>query len=136
MTPDSILALDVGDKRIGVAVARADVRFPRPLLTLTHDETIWQRIEGLMAEHDAGVIVVGLPRGLDGQETEQTRKAEAFVAALKERINVPVHLMDEATTSLKAEAELKSRGKPYEKSDIDALAATYILDDYLTGQGA
>jgi putative Holliday junction resolvase len=118
-----------------VAVARTDVRLPRPLKTLLHDESIWEQLVQLVGEHDAGAIVVGLPRGLNGQETEQTRKAEAFVVALKQRINLPVHLMDEAATSLKAEAELQSRGKPYEKSAIDALAATYILEDYLTGLG-
>ncbi|MCX6728115.1 MAG: Holliday junction resolvase RuvX, partial [Candidatus Saccharibacteria bacterium] len=53
------------------------------------------------------------------------------VAKLEKVIIVPTHLQDEALTSVKAEEELKSRGMPFEKGDIDALAATYILQDFL-----
>lgn len=126
-----ILALDVGAKRIGVAVARLDVGIASPLVTLANDEAVWERLQQLVAEHGSGAFVVGLPRGLDGQETAQTREAETFMAELRAHIGLPVHAQDEAATSLKAEEELKTRKKPYEKGDIDALAATYILEDYL-----
>jgi len=127
----SVLALDVGDKRIGVAVANIEVRFARPLITLINDETFDDKLTALISEHDVQTIVVGLPRGLDGQETEQTHKAETFMESLRSKIDLPIHAQDEAATSVKAEAELQARGKPYEKSAIDALAATYILEDYL-----
>jgi len=127
----SFLALDVGDVRVGVALANAEVRFANPLTTLTNDDSFWVRLEELIGEHDVILIVVGLPRNLNGDATEQTRKVEAFAELLQAKINLPVRLQDEATTSVKAEAELRQRGKPYEKADIDALAATYILEDYL-----
>ena len=126
-----ILALDVGGTRIGVAAADAQLRFANPLTTLINDESIWDRVAALIQEHDVQMVVVGLPRGLEGQETPQTSICRDFAKELSERLKIAVSLQDEAATSLKAEAELNARGKPYEKSDIDALAATYILEDYL-----
>jgi putative Holliday junction resolvase len=131
MANNSYLALDVGDVRIGVAVANAEVRFPRPLTTLLNDDNLWPNLEALLKDNDVIGIVVGLPRNLSGDATDQTRKVEAFVEILKTHTNLPISFQDEATTSVKAEAELRARGKPYEKADIDALAATYILEDYL-----
>jgi putative Holliday junction resolvase len=75
-----------------------------------------------------------LPRGLDGQETTQTKIVEAFIYQLKSKIDLPIHIQDEAVTSKQAEAELQARGQGYNKEDIDALAATYILQDWLSGQ--
>jgi len=129
---NNLIALDFGDARIGVAIANAEVRLATPLLTLQNDEHLWQELDRLLSENQIGTIVVGLPRGLDGQETAQTHKAEAFMMALRQHTAVPVHAQDEAATSLKAEEELQSRRKPYAKGDIDALAATYILEDFLS----
>ena len=127
----SILALDVGDARVGVAVASLIARLPRPLTTLKNDDSVFEEILRLASSEDTGLIVVGLPRGLDGQHTKQTESAEAFAHQLGQHVSLPVHLQDEALTSRKAEAELEARGKPYDKGDIDALAATYILEDFL-----
>lgn len=127
----SILALDVGGQRIGVARANAVARIASPLTTLVNDESINESIQKLIAEHDAAALVVGLPRGLSGQHTDQTRSVEAFVANLRQAVNLPVYWQDEAVTSKQAEAELKARRKPYAKGDIDALAATYVLEDFL-----
>jgi putative Holliday junction resolvase len=132
----TILALDVGEKRIGVAIATVGLHFAHPLTTLSHDGTIWQQLTDLVETNATGLFVVGLPRGLDGQETAQTRTTEVFMQQLRANIGLPIQPQDESVTSIKAEAELKSRGKPYEKGDIDALAATYILEDYLNEQGA
>lgn len=126
-----VLALDVGERRIGVASARTDVAIANPLTTLERSAASVAAIKKLVADHQASVLVVGLPRGLEGQETAQTKAARAFAAGLKAGLNVPIILQDEALTSRKAESELAARGKPYVKADIDALAATYILEDYL-----
>lgn len=127
----SILALDVGGRRIGVAVAGMVARIARPLTTLEHTPQVFDELKKLIDDEQAGLLVVGLPRGLSGQETEQTRTIETFVDTLKERVHIPVYPQDEAVTSKQAEAELIQRGKPYAKGDIDALAATYILEDFL-----
>jgi putative Holliday junction resolvase len=133
--PVKILALDVGGVRIGVAMADAELKFANPLMTIVNDETVWDRLAALIKENDVQTVVVGLPRSLQGHETSQTQICRAFAKDVSERLQVAVALQDEAATSVKAEAELRSRGKPYEKSDIDALAATYILEDYL-GHGS
>ena len=72
-----------------------------------------------------------MPRGLDGQETAQTTYARTTARTLAGQLQLPLYLIDEAVTSKQAKAELEARRKPYVKGDIDALAATYILDDYL-----
>jgi putative Holliday junction resolvase len=126
-----ILALDVGGVRIGVALADAQLKFANPLITLINNEAVWDEIAAIVQANDVQTIVVGLPRGLEGQETAQTSICRDFAKTLSERLKIAVELQDEAATSVKAEAELQSRGKPYQKSDIDALAATYILEDYL-----
>ena len=129
--PSSILALDVGAARIGVASASLLARLPSPLTTLKNEGDIAANIKHLAEEHGAAGIVVGLPRGLDGQHTAQTLATEEFASALKKVVDVPLYWQDEALTSAKAEAELHARGKPYSKGDIDALSATYILEDFL-----
>lgn len=131
VTNSSVLALDVGSKRVGVAVASVIARLPHPVTTLNNDDNFFESLKSIISQEDAGALVVGLPRGLQGQDTDQTRAIEAFVEELKQQIDLPVYLQDEAVTSEHAEAELKGRGKPYDKGDIDALAATYILDDWL-----
>lgn len=125
------LALDVGTKRIGVAIANLDVRFPRPLLTLENPKTFFMDITSLCQIHDVAWLVIGLPRGLSSQDTDQTKSVRAFVVDLQKYTKLSLYWIDEALTSNKAKSELRSRGKPYIKSDIDSLAATYMLEDFL-----
>ncbi len=127
----SIIALDVGAQRIGVARASSFARLASPLTTLQNTDTIMQDIVTLLDDEQAAAIVVGRPRGMQGQETAQTRTIFAFADGLKKLLDIPLFMQDEAVTSHKAEEELKKRGKPYAKGDIDALAATYILEDFL-----
>ena len=126
-----LLALDVGDKRIGVASANSIARIASPLTTLERHDGTAADIQQLITAEGATALVIGLPRNLEGKHTAQTIAVEQFAAALQNVITVPVHWQDEALTSRKAEAELEARGKPYKKGDIDALSATYILEDFL-----
>lgn len=126
-----VVALDVGNKRIGVARASLAAGIASPLTTLNNDETVFGKIADLCNEHNATAVVVGLPRDMSGNDTAQTELTRQFVGQLTKAVNLPVKWQDEAATSLKAEDELKARRKPYAKADIDALAATFILEDYL-----
>jgi putative Holliday junction resolvase len=130
-TNASVLALDVGDRRVGLAIASLAARLPRPMATLERGDGFWQSLDDIIKTEGVGELVVGRPRGLDGQATAQTVVTEDFVSELQAHFALPVHLQDEAVTSQQAEAELKNRRQPYNKADIDALAATYILEDYL-----
>ena len=132
-TPDNFLALDVGSKRIGVALAGSVAQIPHPLVTLDAESDVYTHLQQIISDELIGYLVVGLPRGLDGQDTDQTAAVRAFVTSL-EPLGIPIHLQDEALTSVKAKAELRERGGNYAKGDVDALAATYILEDYLAGQ--
>lgn len=127
----TIIALDVGATRIGVAAAGTLTRIAQPLTTLKNNDGTIDEIIQLLEDQEAEAVVIGLPRGLDGQHTAQTQTVEAFGAALEKHIQIPVHWQDEAVTSAQAEAELQARKKPYAKGDIDALAATYILEDFI-----
>jgi putative holliday junction resolvase len=129
--PKSILALDVGDRRIGLAVATLAARLPRPLTTLIYDDNFFSALAEVITAENVGTIVLGFPRDLNGQPTAQTAATERFAEALRQHIKLPLQFQDESVTSKQAEAELEARGKPYQKADIDALAATYILEDFL-----
>jgi putative Holliday junction resolvase len=133
-TPKTVLALDVGEKRVGVAVASLVARLPRPLITLENNETFLPALKDIVEVEDVGAIVIGFPRGLQGQHTDQTAAVEAFTANLRQHFAMPIRFQDEAVTSKHAEAELNARGKQYERGDIDSLAATYILEDFLADQ--
>jgi putative Holliday junction resolvase len=124
--------LDIGDKRVGVAVANGLIRVARPLTTLENNEQTLVRLRQIILEEHAVAIVVGLPRGLQSQETEQTKTVRSYVVEMQKTLDLPIFWQDEALTSHKAEEELRTRGKVFQKGDIDALAATYILDDFLT----
>ena len=127
----TIVALDVGSQRIGVASANSIAQIATPLVTLPNTDSVVSAIASLLADESATTLVVGLPRNLNGEDTAQTQAVRQFVEMLKPAVSVPVVFQDEALTSRKAEDELIARGKPFSKGDIDALAATYILEDYM-----
>lgn len=133
---NNILALDVGERRIGVAMAGTVARIASPLTTLSNDERIFTALQELIQHHKVGLVVVGRPRNQQGETTAQTQAIEAFVVRLQSRIAVEIAWQDESLTSLKAEAELQQHGKIAPKGAVDALAATYILDDYLLEHGS
>lgn len=133
ITPKSILALDVGQVRIGIALASHAAGIASPLATLANNDAFVETLQELVAAHNVDTLVVGLPRGLEGQDTEQTAYVQAFAKNLQSVTGLEAVWQDEALTSMKAEEELRNRGVAYTKEDVDALSATYILGDYLQG---
>ncbi len=127
-----MLALDYGEKRIGVAIANTLSRLPSPLTTVNNTENALQTLVELARTHNAYAVVVGLPKGLKGQETPQTSLIRQFIKSLSKSLSVPVYTQDETLSSVRAEEELKQRNVGYNKSSVDELAATYILEDFLT----
>ena len=135
------MGLDVGEKRIGVAISDATATLARPVgvlkaaglnagaITMVSDE-----IARLAAEDDpVSSIVVGLPRRLDGTPNDMTPRVERFAADLGTRTGLPVVLQDERLTSREAESRLAVREKDWRvrKQRLDAAAAAVILQDYL-----
>lgn len=136
-----IVGLDVGERRIGVAVSDVTRTLARPLgvlrpagldvdaVRLSADEI------GRLAREEDGVasIVVGLPRRLDGTPSDMTRRVEQFARQLEARTALPVTLQDERLSSREAESRLALREKDWRarKQRLDAAAAAVILQDYL-----
>jgi putative Holliday junction resolvase len=127
--PESVLALDFGEKRVGLATANVIVRFASPLTTLTNNDQLFGNIEAVIKAENIIHLVVGYPRNMNGDATKQTGLAEEFAEKLRAEFALPVDLQDESLTSVKAEEELKDRS--YSKAEVDALAASYILEDWL-----
>lgn len=128
---DTAIALDVGSKRVGLALANLTARISSPYSTLERADSFLGELKKVIETENVQHIVIGLPRGLDGQSTAQTTAIAEFAKQIKQAFQLPIYFQDEALTSVKAEEELTRRGRDYKKSDIDALAATYILEDWL-----
>lgn len=127
-----IIGLDIGEKRIGVARADSDTRIAVPAGYLLVDGSEWQKIAKIASLNNTRFFVVGLPRSNEGQETAQSEYVRNWVKELKHHIpGARVRLQDESLTSVVAEERLKERGRPFEKGEIDAEAATVILQDFL-----
>jgi putative Holliday junction resolvase len=126
----SFLALDVGEKRIGVAVGDSGVRIAVPFETIEVDGNEIERIARIAVDEDTDTIVVGYPRNQSGEATAQTAYVEEFAKNLTD-IAPNVVFQDESVTSVLAEERLKAQGGTYSKGDIDAQAAAIILQDYL-----
>ena len=127
-----ILGLDVGEKRIGVAKADSNTRIAVPVGFLVADGSEWQEIARLARLNNTNLFVLGLPRSNEGNETKQTDYVRKFAKNLTAKIpGARISFQDESLTSVVAEERLKSRKKHYEKGEIDAEAATIILQDFL-----
>jgi putative Holliday junction resolvase len=139
-----VAGLDVGERRIGVAVSDATGTLARPLGVLQTSGLDGDAVDRAVAElgrlsaEDDGLesLVVGLPRRLDGSPSEMTPRVEAFAEALRTRTTLPVALQDERLTSREAESRLALREKDWRvrKKQLDAAAAAIILQDYLDEQ--
>ena len=149
------MALDVGEARICVAISDASGFLASPYTTLhvTRDEAqSWKAIQRLIDETGAEGLVVGLPISLDGEIHSQGKRVQAFAERLKKHIAIPLTFWDERLSTVEAERLLAEReqeqGKRYRgggrqrsqpkrrrrQQEIDALAATVILQEYLDHQ--
>ncbi len=126
----SLLALDVGEKRIGVALADSSIRIAVAYDTVLVDGTEMARIQRMITDEHVDTVVVGYPRNQSGEPTKQTAYVEAFINKLN-LDGTRIVFQDESLTSVRAEEILNTHGRPYRKEDIDALAASLILQDYL-----
>lgn len=134
-----LLGLDVGERRIGVAVSdpTGALAFPLTILQRQEEGRDMAEVARLVAEQGVGAVVVGLPRSLSGATGPQAEKVLAFVATLKEKLTVPVHTYDERLTTVVAQRRLreaaggKKRGKGAAREHPDAHAAAIILQGYL-----
>jgi putative Holliday junction resolvase len=139
------VGLDLGERRIGVAVSDASGTLARPLKTVARgpsDAEIVERlcamIDEVAAEDGVDAVVVGLPTRLDGSPNRQTARVGTMVTLLSARLAVPVVTQDERLSSHEAEERLSLREKDWRKrkAKLDAAAAAVILQDYLDARPA
>ena len=132
---ERFLCLDIGDKRIGVAVSDPFNTYSLPVLTYSRKnlKTDLDAISKLVKEKCATALVCGLPVNFDGTPSVQTNRAKFFIDKLKELLDVEVYTVDERCTTCEAEETLISQGKSREerKKFVDSLAAASILQGFL-----
>jgi len=134
-----VLAIDVGERRVGFAISDPTRTLARPLATLTVVpgqalDTVAHKIAQLASEDDGvAEIVVGMPVHLDGSPSEQTTRVAAFVDGLRIRTPIPIRMADERLTSREAESRLAVNERDWRKrkKTLDAAAAAIFLQEYL-----
>ncbi len=132
------LGVDLGHARTGLAVSDKSGFLASSLCVITeyNDEKLIQKIADKVRETKAEIIVVGLPRNMDGSEGESAQRARELAERLSELTGVPYHMQDERGTTITAHNYL-SAGNVYgkkRKQKVDAVAASIILQDYLDSQ--
>jgi putative Holliday junction resolvase len=140
------MGIDLGQRRIGLAISDATATLARPLKTIERNASDEQAADALSSAIEAtnaelggedaiGCLVVGLPTRLDGSPSEQTARVRKMVALLSIRIAVPIVLQDERLSSHEAEERLAVWEKDWKKrkARLDAASAAVILQDYLDG---
>lgn len=127
------LGLDIGDKRIGVARINSVARLPEPLVTLENNENFVLELKNIIDKESVDLLIVGLPRNMDGGETQQTETVKEFVeVVLRPNINLPIIFYDETLSSVEAE---KYPAVVKQKMGLDAIAASEILKYFDEGNG-
>ncbi len=131
------IAFDIGNKRIGVAISDPFNEYAMPCETYTRTKNFdadVTAIANIAKERGVGVIVCGMPVNYDGTESVQTVKTREFVEALRTKTDLPVVLEDERFTTMQARETQIMGGIKREdrKKTIDSIAASYILESYLT----
>jgi putative Holliday junction resolvase len=130
-----VLGLDLGDARIGVAISDPERRLAVPVGTIHVGQPPGelQAVAALVAEHDATLLVIGLPRSMSGDEGPRAALAREFGAALEAAVRVPIEFQDERLSTVEAERALREAGVTgrERRRVVDRSAATVILQAWL-----
>ena len=132
-----LLALDVGKKRIGVAVSDPMQVTARPHSTIQRTKNSPEEIGKLVTELEIGKILIGLPLHLNGTEGQQAKETRSFASKIARQIpGVQIEFVDERLTTVEAEERLADRRGSWHKkrNQIDAYAAASILQNYLSNR--
>lgn len=130
-----ILSVDYGDVRTGIAVCDKNELLASPVCVITERkaDVLCEKIAALCAEHKAQLIVMGLPKNMDGSEGFRAEACREFAAMLREKTGLNVEMRDERLTTVSAHTFLNmtdTRGKK-RKNTVDAVSAVLILEDFI-----
>jgi putative holliday junction resolvase len=126
--PFTILGLDLGNARAGVARANSLAQLPEPVSVIANNDTFHDSLAVLISDYDAKMLVVGVPLNDDGSSTEQSRKIQQTMQDFARQCPIPVVFVDESHTSKMADAHPTKFAKVSGQNDADA--ACYILERY------
>lgn len=128
-----VLALDIGTKRIGVAVSDLTATVAQPLktITVTNEAEVIKAVTDLVNEYKVAELVVGEPKTLKGVSGKQAELVYHLAQKISEAAKVSLVYWDERLSSKEAQKYLKEKGKKVKKGDVDMLAAALILQSYL-----
>jgi putative Holliday junction resolvase len=130
-----IVALDIGTKRVGVAVCDELRVTARPVTTVERKswKKLLSQVKQIVAKYDAAALVLGLPYNFDGSESEMSADARRLARNFALSLDTPVFLQDERVTSYEAKSRLWQRGLSEKEAERekDAEAAAIILEDFL-----
>ena len=134
-----IVALDPGERRVGVAVSNSDRTMAFPRTAIANDDNLLKAIHALVVEEDAAAIVIGLPRLLNGKEGASAKQARLLAGQIEEQLKglgVSVDLHDERLTTVTAQTALREAGLPAreQRQYIDSAAATVLLESWCSCQ--
>jgi putative holliday junction resolvase len=133
------LGLDIGDRRIGIAMSDPGQILASPVCTLIrdNDETTIKHIMDIIEKNNVGKIIIGMPYSLRGYLNEQTTKVVNFTEKLKEKTDIPIEFIDERFSTVTAEQMMIQAGKKSDKrkEKRDSAAAALILQEYLDSHG-
>lgn len=126
-----ILAIDVGEKRVGLATSDELGMFASPYGFLDRDGSVAQVVE-ILTQENIGQVVVGMPYLASGDLGSQAKDVQSFVRELQMRTQIPIDFENEMLSSAEAANRLRGmKRKIKDKGEVDAMAATIILESYM-----
>jgi len=133
-----VLALDIGERRVGAAISDPSARIASPLAVLDAGSGLAAAVASLVDEYDVGLIVVGLPLTLAGEEGPQAARVRAAATPLAESLQLPVEYHDERLSTAEAHRSLSRALTPSRKqrAKVDKVAAAIFLQSFLDSRGA
>ncbi|HOS06772.1 MAG TPA: Holliday junction resolvase RuvX [Candidatus Cloacimonas acidaminovorans] len=130
-----ILALDYGEKRIGIALSDPNRIFSKPLCVLSNKgfEQLLEELKKLITLHQVTLLIIGIPYAIDGSITPKTEECQQIMNRLKDVLSIPVEGFDERYSTWEANEELKKMGYNWRqaKEIKDAMSAAIILKEFL-----
>lgn len=125
---DFVLGIDVGDARVGLAVAGTVAKLPRPIETLPRDKILFKQLSSILQRESINLVVIGIPRNLRGEETAQSQSIRKFAEEFEVELQIHPIFVDESLSSARADQWLEH--KKGSKVPQDSVAACFILMEY------
>ena len=130
-----ILGIDYGEVRVGISLSDLTQTIAKPFKTITYKNTdnLLDQLKEIIIENEVEKLVVGIPYNMKGEDTKQTLKVKEFISFLESNLSYDIELIDERLSSIEAEKTMHKMNikTGHNKSDIDKIAASVILQEYL-----